>query len=342
MLAANEFMPESPPQRSFNYAEVVANMNVRGVAEWPIPGGKTTHFEVIPAGTQSVGLLVPSIKHVVVGAALETNDVLLLNGSFGSMEGKVLVNGNPIACSDWFSDALICPVARGGASGGAKVVVDANGALSNPRMLSEWKGTFTYTGKIGCGPGSARGITATMRATVRFRADAGPFREHAGEPPVLEPVIFGVDRDKTVFASASGECSYTWPGLGSETTRWSGTREVPWEDEHSVGVVDVANRRIRLHLELHSGNAFQEATTCDGTLCAQGPVDVRFKTGDEGFADGTDEFAEAVFDIPLDEGLNGVAGSRQGPEPADYGIPRSSLSWTTLRVSGAPDPNAPQ
>jgi hypothetical protein len=104
----------------------------------------------------------------------------------------------------------------------------------------------------------------------------------------------------------------------------------------------VANRRIRLHLELYSGDAFQYATTSDGTVLSAGSSDVSFKTGDEGFADGTDDFAKAVFDIPLDEGLNGIAGSRQGPEPADYDMPLSSLSWTTLTVSGLPDPDAPR
>ena len=296
---------------------------------------------MVPEYEPTFGLLVPSIKHMTLNAVGDTS-VLLLNGSFGTMEGKVLVNGNQLACTDWYSDILICPIATSGAAGVGKVVVDTNAIRSNVRTLTEWKGTFTYTGKIGCGPGGARGITATMRANVRFRADVGGFREHVGLSPKLEPIEFNVERDKTVFASASGECSYTWPGPDPETTRWSGTAEVPWEDEHSLGVVDVAHKLLRLHLELYSGSAFQEATTCGGTLCAQGPVSVSYRTGDNGFQDDVDEFAEAVVDIPLDDALNGIAGSRQGPEPADYWVPRGQLSWTTLTASSPPDPNAQQ
>ena len=340
MLAANEVYVQTPPQRPFNYDETMMEMFRLGVDRAAAPGGGTTSFTVVPNGAQSLGLLRPSIKHLTLNAPAQT---IILNGSFGSMKEHVRINGHELACEYWYSDVVICNVGPTGATGVGDVVVDTRDISSNPRRITEWKGAFTYTGRSGCGPGSARGLVATVRGNVRFRADVGSFREHAGLEPITAPIQFDVEMDKTVFTSATGECSYSWGPGGSETTRWSGSAEVPWGDDHSVGVVDVPNHRLRLHLELYSGgDALHFATTCNGTLCAQGNAEVNFQTGEEGFKDGDDSWAEAVFDIPLDADWNAAAGSRQqaAPAPADWDLPQGTLSWTTITATSAPDPNA--
>ncbi|MCK6549315.1 hypothetical protein L6R52_25960 [Myxococcota bacterium] len=336
LLGANQFEPESPPQRPFNWPMSVANLLARG---YDRVGRSTLHFAQAPdtPAAHGFGLLAPSLTRATLGG---DGDKLGLFGSLGWTPAKATLGGAELTCALWYPDAAWCDVERTGPFSIGDLVVSVDGRPSNPRRITEWKGTLTFTGAYTCG-GGPRNLSASMRLDLRFRADVGDYREAPGATLIIAPVNGNVESNTTNTVDITGRCNYPVPG-GTETEVWSGTGTFPLDSGQNYVVIDRERRRIALHLYFDTtGAPTSYVIYCpDGTRCASGTKDFIWQVGDGGFQDREDPIAGPVIDIAMDDVWSGVAGSRQGPTPSDPDEPWVNLTWTALTATSTPSANA--
>jgi len=216
MLGANLGAPkEEPPQRSFDYTAVWADLKKRGLHLHPNPSapGNTELTYTAQTGTK-LGLLAPSIAYVLID---EMNDEAILVGSFGAppeSERAVLIGGLETATT-WSATRIRAKLPRTGTGSAGDVLVSVRGHDSNVRRITEWNIQFDYLWQqpelIPCkvdGP-----------VTVRFRADVGDYRKTPGTPPVknMHYAIPTRDSQATLTASGAssdGDCLTTYAGQG--------------------------------------------------------------------------------------------------------------------------------
>ena len=156
--------------------------------------------------------LVPAINDLFVE---NLADRLTLRGNFGtgpSAAGagtrKVTLDGQPLEVQSWNASAIVVVnVPRTGAGSSGALIVNVDGAESNPAYVDRWNGVVlkNYQPFPG-GPGDGTGTAFTLvQCTVNLRGSSSSFRSE-------------VDGELTLFASTDdaiiqdGACAYNASG----------------------------------------------------------------------------------------------------------------------------------
>lgn len=211
LMAKNEFQKENPEQRAFSTKEILQDMARKGKDK----DGNST-LKAFYGSATNVGLR-PTIKSMLRD---ELNDYLILYGEFGDETGKVLVNNVPATIvGGWGSPVLITRIPDRGLGSDGPVIVEVNGKKSKERMLTSWRGTFTFS-YTDSTPRSTLKETGT--ANIHIRMDVDDYRETAGGailPP--DPRVFYAAGDSTLSWHCEGEVrddsgvNLSWDGGGS-------------------------------------------------------------------------------------------------------------------------------
>ncbi len=214
MLGANHAEPkETHPQRAFGWADVMADMQKKGL---DVGAAAPTKFVALPKPGGAVQTLAPSIEYLEVD---EYNAKLTLHGSFGSVPGTVYVDKFPLALQGaWAADKLVCqlPATGPGSMGAAEVkVIDPSGdkRQSNLRHITEWKLKLKYSHTMFGMPQ----LVVDGTGTIRFRADVGRRRQRIGETPTFPLCHAHAAADSSLILNAHGKVasgggSITWMG----------------------------------------------------------------------------------------------------------------------------------
>jgi hypothetical protein len=229
LLGANEFFLETIPtasggvfkQRPFDWHSVEGDLPLHGLgfSDNPVPGA-FLHFTQAPNSVVGgvFAALTPSIAATYPD---ESQDQLLLLGSFGSDMGTVSVGGVALAGCTWDSSFLKCPLPSSGDGAAGNVVVTVRNHISNVARLTEWRGTFRYL---------VRGVDTlnqTIDFDVAFRADLREWRPLIHEAPI-EPMSGPIEAISpgssagfvcggtgTTFPNPNESDTFTWTGSGN-------------------------------------------------------------------------------------------------------------------------------
>lgn len=206
LLGLNQFQPESPIQRPFDYESVWQDMT--GSLVGITPNG--SHLDHVAGPNGPSGLLAPSIKYMNVD---ESTGTLYLSGEFGDEKPEVRINGAPQRVSSWNESQIQVALPMSGSSSAGNVVVLSRNRPSNTRVLSEWRLLFTIRFIEGRGTLKWEGPSR-----VHIRADVGSYRDDAGQNPQYRIVPF------TLVADSDGEI--TASGFDGNNMEWLGTAKI--------------------------------------------------------------------------------------------------------------------
>lgn len=321
-LAAGIVNPvPSPPQRPFGWQYVWDDMVYRGMTKHTDDNSVVSNLIFTQIGGDMTDLL-PTIKFTTFkssGGQLR----FVVEGSFGSSPGSVLVNGTTLSASPWGPVDILCDLPTSG--GTVQVVV--NGLKSNPVQLTKWSGSVSYTET---GRGSLKKF---ITANLNFIGDVHKYRIVSGANSVWkdEPV-FLVPRAVTILPSSS--CSFECSGeyrdnQGVLQESWSGSGNIPFVTSGAsiitpsasfTGTVgDVGQSCI---LGFGAMATYQKYTKDNGTTTAGLTM-----------ANGTGGIIELV-----DQGFS----LQQGTTTVSLTNGSATFSWTNFTPTFTPDPNAPR
>jgi len=345
MLGANLGAPkEEPPQRSFDYTAVWADLKKRGLHLHPNPSGPgTTELKYTAKTGAKLGLLAPSIAYVLID---EMNDEAILVGSFGTppeSERAVLIGGLETTTT-WTATKIRAKLPRTGTGSAGDVLVSVRGHDSNVRRITEWNIQFDYLWQqpelIPCkvdGP-----------VTVRFRADVGDYRKTPGTPPVknMHYAIPTRDSQATLTgtgASSDGDCTTTYAGQGHlVASGYDETLGAPLILTSWLKV-DGATRQasIALALGVAQTTPWTQTIACpdSATVTIEFAVAFGLLQKIDDFAspleDGTPAPSLSALQVQLDDTWGVPAGTFTDK---DTGFP--TLTWEAAAAKFPPDPNA--
>jgi hypothetical protein len=217
LLGANAYEPESPKQRAFPWNEVLADMQRKGVSTDAVSGAV---FVARPRGA-AVQALDPGLHHVEVD---EFTDQARLVGDFGSVRGRVTIEGVERPIVSWAADRIVCELPRSGPGSCGPVQVAVGERKSNTRWITEWRTPLTLRW---ADPGRP-GLVVDGSCVLRHRADVGTVREHAGE--AIREVVRYANPARDVALTLTGHGSWYDAG-GHCTTTWSGSTTFPAHTE---------------------------------------------------------------------------------------------------------------
>lgn len=253
LLSANgyKFYKIDPGNRPFPVQDVLTDMETRQRVSTTFPDGYPTgDARTLAAGAnryqQGAGVahlraqfatgyegmsLVPSITGLSVDNVL---DQLTLSGNFGDGPGMggsrtVTLAGNVLNVLNWSSATIVANmVPREGPGSAGKLVVNVDGATSNPAWINQWNSVVVrnYTpadGRLGDGAGTA---TTSLQCTVNLRGSSARFRASPNGPPVLSA---------TTGEAVVGTGDCMWDAYGTDdratytnTYAIAGTKGLPW------------------------------------------------------------------------------------------------------------------
>lgn len=234
--AANHPSPPDPPNRPFDYVSV---LNMMESTNYDISYTTEDVYEVGPSGRYekaeevmvtsylnssrgpgSFGILRPTIEHMEVD---EEDAELTLIGLFGSEEGEVLINGNPVEAT-WGSEEIVAELpAADDSDGTGLVMVKVRDHESNEAPLSLWHVEFKYTE----GPEQVIDAYQWLYLDIYWRADVHKYRSlpdgfRSAEPTLsLEPAEASTARWECEWEGSYGGFSFTTEsGEGSLTLEY--------------------------------------------------------------------------------------------------------------------------
>jgi hypothetical protein len=336
LLGANEFQKEDPPQRAFDWQLVLEDMQKKGHATDP---GSGAQLVAIPKpGGQSPHILTPSIERMLVD---EFSAELILEGTFGTEQGKVTVQGTELTVKSWASDKIVCtlPVSGAGSSGDVQVTVQDH--PSNKRQITEWDLTLRYKWLQ---PGMPA-LKVEGPVKLRFRADVGEYRTKPGETPqsVERAAIATGDSSTTQVASGSfavADCTISWTGTTTFTPTGTGS------DALLIGRLKIDPKAKTGALGLAYGAAAGELNFRMRSVCAgSAPVENTFAIA-FGLMDGQSDFPDPMDrpefpPIPLPS-LNLTFGNDFTLAARSFDDPQGimHLEWDATPPKSPPDPQA--
>lgn len=237
ILGENSFNPESPPQRAFPYADVLAWMVRTGKDTDPNWGAKLK-LEVLnsPSGQLRPTISGFNITHPGAGATdfglSPTRWILEIYGNFGpdpGGEGKVTVNGFSLNVipNQWTEQRILAEYPPTGPGNTGDLVVTVRNHESNSAPITQWMGTIKQTvlnyGDLG--PGAQMDASCTVLGA----GAVGAFRnEPAG----------ALGRGGAFALRVAGPCNYTLSGtwtVGDEEHKLTGGGELsPIDDVDKI------------------------------------------------------------------------------------------------------------
>lgn len=353
LLGTNKLSPvEDPPQRSFDFVQVYADLRKRGLHSRPtlnpatgvaFGGGRTTEVIFTQGSSSQFGLLAPSLAYVLVD---EPNDQAILKGIFGTppeSDRAVLIGGLEAAVQSWDKDKIVVTLPRTGTGSSGDVVVSVRAHQSNVRRITEWEFDMRYLFQFTDHP---QRTVKSDKMTARFRADVGDFRNTPGTSPtqVVRGAVATADSGGTMTASGSytqDECTYTWSGSVTLTGDHSGANG---PDQLLAYLrVDTATKTGAMGLAFGSSNPlwFTETIACkNGTNTSPFASSAGLLGGAENFPDPTEQ---TTIEIPLPAIPLAFGQDYSLPagnfDTTDSGL-RIRFDWDTITPKSPPDKDA--
>ena len=268
-LASNLSVPTpSPRNRAHDYEAIKRAGDEAGYLSYDDPSeGGTVTFRFTRLN-DAPGALLPSMVRMGVQEDLGR---LVLNGTFGSVRGKVFVgtslgtdpSGNAnflpwhpigtlteLTVLEWSPEVVTVELPRSGAGSAGYVAVQVGRRWSNARALTRWNGEMLVRSS---GPGNL-----LLLHTLQFsaRCDVGLWRDEPDGP--LQDALAAwtatpFDAPSTWTWAASGQHSHTEPGPVTTTVSWSGTQRfelpqgpTPLQYYSVFGIVDRTQAQFRV------------------------------------------------------------------------------------------------
>jgi len=237
-LGANDIytQPESPKQRPFEPAVILAEMNRKNISIYRDPQHAGQEARLVAKDSpEHQTLLRPSIEHMQVD---ETQGKLLLVGRFGDDPGadkrSVTVNATEVAVQEWSHGLIICKIPVSGAGSAGDVVVNVGEHASNMRRLTSWEGQIKFTYP------SEGSLMRTALLHIHLRADVGVFRTQPGETPkpftekpyrLVSTESFAKDSDVFYTVGGTGTSHFDDGCPSTMTIAWDYAQGyLPWTD----------------------------------------------------------------------------------------------------------------
>ncbi|RYG23206.1 hypothetical protein EON82_14730 [bacterium] len=249
LLGANEFEPENPKQRPFDWQEVVADMHKKGYDQ-----DETTGAQLIPfanAADKTPEILAPTIERMIVD---ERQDRLILLGGFGEKEGTAKIDNTPVDVASWTNERIELELPQDGAGSTGGVQVEVDDHKSNVRNLTTWRFTIPYEYSL---PGLT-GLKVSGPVKLRFRGDVGAYRTKPGEAPKTHELWAMATRDSVAEWTGSG--TFT---SGDASVTWSGQRNFKPREYGPLDYFMVA--RLYVDPETKTGKLGLSIGTAPGT-----------------------------------------------------------------------------
>ncbi|KPK57273.1 MAG: hypothetical protein AMS21_11660 [Gemmatimonas sp. SG8_38_2] len=343
VLGANDFVPESPPQRPFSFNKVMIWLGENGLDFYTDPGDGATAFLRLDETHAASGILVPTIKRLVMD---EASEELTVEGKFGpeSADGrKVTLGGQPAFVQSWSEDRIVLKLRAEQDAFADTVVVSVRDHKSNAVPLTGWKGDFTYT--VDADQIWAPGLTQEVKCRLDFRTDVHAYRENPGEAPTESKARFN-------YVARSSTCSFEMTGTGTNDSgdemSLSGKGDLQWWDgidpqnptNHLLfaghGDVDVAARTVRfVQLLFYASGSLAIDGVPNKTLLLLDPLalsGVECPSGPPpGFILPADAASTTGFDIRED--------SRSGDGPCQVSNIPARLTWKSITAISPPTPD---
>jgi hypothetical protein len=343
LLGSNLDTPaENPPQRPFPIASVFSEAQSKGVTDASTTEYGTCTLQV--SDTSSSGILAPSIEYMTVQERGQDDPTagkptLTLNGEFGSVEGKVVVEGTvALSVQSWSNQQIKCdlpPANESGGSGDVQVISKV-GVKSNSVPLTLWHGTVTYTATD---VPVAYIRTWTDTDDIYFRADVHSYREQSGG---------GLQNQQSIFfrAAPPSACNWkvTWTPMPPRTSisPTSGTLPYGFHSNPApfgIGFIfegDITPDSKAIHIGWMEFGIYTNVTAGGRSTIAVMPLDVTYKAdpqpvGPDGFVRYTHPVSTTCnsdWNVPADD-VTGIS----TPQFGDH------LKWSSIPAAHAPDPD---
>jgi hypothetical protein len=318
LLGMNKERPESPFQRPFDIEAVASDLEGRGLLSDSV-NHTQCHLKVLQG---DFGLLDPTIQSMTVRAY---DRELELAGDFGTKQGKVTINGNPISVKSWAQDKIVCDLPDTGSAAAGDVEVNVDGRESNDAALTLWKGDLVYEDRH-----TALGSSVVIRCTwhISIRGDVRKYRTTPHQDPSGYVIFSPADRTSTCTWSASGAEGFgqvAWTGSGTLPQVGPG----PSTEQHLFKIgytIDVENKKVQLGFI-----AFDKA----GIHVTGNPSPIDFGPSGEVFDENPGPHGLLTLDMTMNDDYSIRAGSRSkliGPGGDEY-----TLTWNKMTAAFVPE-----
>ena len=252
LVGANKVVQPTPRQRPFDWPAIYNDLVKQGLDR---PDSDRPTSQLLYAANQAIGkgdfgILTPSIENLTIGRATISSS-LGVRGNFGSdpgAEGRVTISvaGGPetvLNVLSWQPTQITCELP----THGGDVVVTAFQRRSNPRRLTEWRGTFHYQGT---GPESH---VETLAMNLHILADIQSHRSEIAQPltTLTQGAAFNTFPGATATYGNSGshtsaQSDWTWFGGGSLTPGSFGVSP----GFHYEGSLDPLAKNMKLYFSM--------------------------------------------------------------------------------------------
>jgi len=254
LLGANQFRPENPPQRAFDFRAVFAQHIGPGSGYgYCSRHGATLEFR--PADG-SFGILAPSIERMLID---EENEQLHIYGIFGEDKfdpnhRQVTVEGEPLAVNDWAGDLIIMDGFSPDKEG--VIVVEVDKRKSNAVPITSWRNwEIRYIQTWYTGPWGE--LISEYTLHLDLRGDVHPYRERPGGEPIEPQISFiqvtnnslgtyrhhGTKESESEIEVLSGDGDLSWYSAESG----NGYMELPPESFRAFGTINMEESRMLLN-----------------------------------------------------------------------------------------------
>jgi hypothetical protein len=350
MTAANQFRPESPDQRPFDWQFVLTQMRELGLDTTTIDpglfgglaGGVLSRTATLNIYTRDdTGILAPTIRYLEMD---EPNDTLIIHGVFGSQQGEVMVDGVDAGIASWEATEIRATIPREGPGSEGPVKVTVDGRESNEANLTSWRQDFDYTFRPGEGT-----LEVTFDITAHFRGDVREWRREPGaEPMYSDPFRFEAAQDSEGTWEASGEHTRTNPLGEVVTTRFVGSGEIQLlnagpieapnvqpaqlgEGMRIYGQIRPEERRLRTHIAATIQATAEEYR--DGSLTGSLGVPIIIPSVLPHYTDGTFPIGLPYIEMPLGSNWSIGSGAKRIAEDGTLQL----LEWGITSATSTPD-----
>jgi hypothetical protein len=257
---------QNPPQRPFNYGDIIGDMDSRGVCARsgpPLAYPAHEFARLLPTFNpgalfeDGAGQLLPTITRIEVD---EPSQQILVYGDFGGTVPQVLIEGQAMPINEFIIPTNIFAKlenASGPQSMGF-VIASCDGRLSNPRLLSSWRGIVKLSS---LGPSS---LSREVSFLVHFRADLDTWRNQPGDLPAFGGaahnglIDFDLAPDSNGYVTCGGshfdndsDTFIEWGNVDprSLSVHYSGQGPPPATGISGAGQIQLQNQKVYLQTQ---------------------------------------------------------------------------------------------
>jgi hypothetical protein len=180
---------ENPVQRPFDLDKIFSDLTKRGFHL--CANGATLKYQ---SRVDDDILLTPTIERLEIFEQISTLQII---GSFGTVKGKVTVDGKEVTqIIDWTPTVINCMIPETGAGSAGDVIVSVDDRESNAVPLTVWNVKLNYAS-------DDNGVRMEGTISLIIRADIHKRREIPGEAPSLPEIVDIGPRSGYLFGNTS-------------------------------------------------------------------------------------------------------------------------------------------